>query len=56
VAKGWVPRHAFEAAVNFITSSVYRLRAPADDMIFEDAFMKLVVDIGGEALEYIGVG
>jgi len=56
VAKGRMLRHALEAAVDFITSSICCCCAPTDEMVIEEAFMKLVVDIGGEALEYITVG
>ena len=48
--------HALEAAVDFIASSICCCCAPTDEMVVEEAFMKLVVDIGGEALEYIAVG
>ncbi len=49
-------RHALEVAVDFIASSICYCCAPTDKMVVEEAFMKLVVDIGGEALEYIAVG
>jgi len=55
VVKGRVPRQTFDAAVDFIASSICRFCAPADKMIIENPFVKLVVDIGGEALEYVGV-
>ncbi len=56
MAKGWVSCHAFEAMVDFIASSIYCLHAPADEMVFEETFMKLVVYIRGETLEYVSVG
>jgi len=45
--------YAFEAMVNFFTSALYCFCVPGDEMVFEDPFMKLVVNIGGEALEDI---
>jgi hypothetical protein len=56
VAKGRVPCHALEAAIDFITSFVYCCCASTDEMILEDSFMELVMNIGGETLEYIGMG
>ena len=56
MVKGWVSCHAFEVMVNFIAFSVYCLHALADEMVFEETFMKLVVYIGGETLEYVSVG
>jgi len=56
VAKGRMLHHALEVVVDFIASSIYCCYAPTDEMVVEEAFMKLVVDIGGEALEYITVG
>ena len=56
VAKGWVLGHTFEPAINFVTSSVCHSCCLADEVVFEDPLMKLVVDIEGEAFEYVGVG
>ena len=53
--KGWVLWHAFEAVIHFITSSIYNLYAPVDHMIFENAFVKLMVDIWGEALKNVAI-
>jgi len=56
VAKGRMLCHALEVAVDFIAFFICYCYAPTDEMVFEEAFIKLVVDIGGEALEYITVG
>jgi len=56
VAKGRVLTYAFEAAINFIASSVCHFCAPGNDVVFEQPLIKLVVDVGGETLEYVGVG
>ena len=55
VVKAKVTQHALEATVHFTASSIYHLCASADEMVFEDALMELMVDIGGEALVYIAV-
>jgi len=39
MVKGWVSCHAFEVMVDFITSSIYCLHAPADEMVFEETFI-----------------
>jgi hypothetical protein len=48
-------RHTLEPPVDFFIAAVCRPSTPADDVIFKDTFMELVVDIGGEALEYVGM-
>jgi len=53
--KGRVPWQTFDVVVDFITSSICCFCAPADKMIVENPFVKLVVDIGGKALEYVSV-
>ena len=55
MVKAKVTQHALEATVHFTASSIYHLCASADEMVFEDALMELMVDIGGEALVYIAV-
>jgi hypothetical protein len=56
MAKVWVSCHAFEVMVDFVASSIYCLCAPSDEMVIKETFMKLVVYIGGETLEYVSVG
>ena len=47
--------HILESPVNFFITAIYCLSIPADDVIFKDAFMELVVNIGGEALKYVSM-
>jgi hypothetical protein len=51
-----VRRHTLEAAIDFIAATVNCCCAPADKMVFEDALVELVVDIGGETLKDVNVG
>ncbi len=55
MVKRRVSQQTFDAAVDFITFFFCCFYVLADKMIIKNPFVKLVVDIRGETLEYVSV-
>ena len=50
-----VPDHGFESTVKLIAPAMDHSRHPADKVVFEDAFMELVEDVGCERVEDVAM-